>query len=664
VLLGIKPRPIVAIYWRQAVRTCRNVPKLCGFAIALVVSSVSTIATIAPMPGYARNGRATASLCCVLIATIFASDCVAVAQEIDLDKLVEIATRHHLPMPPVAAPLVLAHTQSWSVLGGQSTSRDPAIYSPAFLLSSTATGSVVVLRGARRETIEPQREPLWRKFSLDRPEPRLGHEVSFDRLSVFVCAIQCAARNDRSNALALWQEFAKAQWLSDAEVFDEHSARTDPPLLLGRCIFDHLRSGLLQAQSNWEEIHAAMKVLFQEFPALRKGARSVLFEDLTTTINTKAPRAASVEGLLLEWSRQPSFRYDLFEGGENTGDKAARQIISRGRDAIPDLIALLDDRRITAHEVPQINNAPARIRRVGELAGILIQEMGGIKGNGFGGLPNNGELRAWWEANQKDDEQTLLRKAVFTREGNKITWVNEAPARTLAQRYPETLVELWDDFSAHAAADAQPFALAQAVAASSSLSKERRVEILSNFARKGMLAQQRPVLQVLAQLDQAACIVLLRPILAKLTNDSTGPYWTCPEAALSHVIMQIEDDQIWKEWVRVAKRSSVGLRMEMMSPMCYTYIGETNRARRLAFLQAFFNDRIERDKSGSEEKFQGPSAGFTFPRMEVRNLAALKAAAILALPDRPDELWTAAEWGVFRENVARRLSRETLPELE
>ena len=41
-----------------------------------------------------------------------------------------------------------------------------------------------------------------------------------------------------------------------------------------------------------------------------------------------------------------------------------------------------------------------------------------------------------------------------------------------------------------------------------------------------------------------------------------GQYWTCPESALTHVVMRIEDDGIWREYLRAARRSSVGLRME------------------------------------------------------------------------------------------------------
>src|SRR5262245_33360926 len=67
--------------------------------------------------------------------------------EPDLDALVRMAMRHGMQMPPDGARLVLADTGWTTVLGNRSTSRDPAIYSPAFVLEEKPDGSGIVLRG-------------------------------------------------------------------------------------------------------------------------------------------------------------------------------------------------------------------------------------------------------------------------------------------------------------------------------------------------------------------------------------------------------------------------------------------------------------------------------------------------------------------------------------
>jgi hypothetical protein len=89
------------------------------------------------------------------------------------------------------------------MLGNESTNRDPAIYSPAFLLEEKANGNVLILRGTEQEWIEHphDNEPRWRPFSDKVMKPVLGGYISeFNRISAFVCAVQLAARGDKATA--------------------------------------------------------------------------------------------------------------------------------------------------------------------------------------------------------------------------------------------------------------------------------------------------------------------------------------------------------------------------------------------------------------------------------------------------------------------------------
>ena len=147
-----------------------------------------------------------------VIATLACVAASAQGESLDAKALVEIAKRHHLPMPPPDARLVLAHTESWSVLGKTSTSRDPGVYSPAYLLKEDADGSIHILRGAEYETLRTRhdQEPLWRPFSTEKVVPKLGGHVSrFAYLSAFVCAVQTAALDDQDRAQAVWQRVSE-----------------------------------------------------------------------------------------------------------------------------------------------------------------------------------------------------------------------------------------------------------------------------------------------------------------------------------------------------------------------------------------------------------------------------------------------------------------------
>ncbi len=591
------------------------------------------------------------------------------ATSLDTKNLVEVGSRHSLPLPSKEARLVLAHTGSWGVLGSQSTSRDPGIYSPAYLLEERSDGSVLVLRGTETHLIPPRhnRRPPWRPFSTKVVEPKPdGHISSFSRLSAFVCAVQTAALGDEATAQAIWDRFSRAPMWSEARYGEDIQGQLrNPEMLLARCIFDHLRDALLQKQADREDIHTRMDALLSEFSRLDRDWRRQIFNDLTITVDAKPAKPGSIEALLLDWADRPSDMRHLgifHDYGPNEADASAREIVMRGYNAVPELLALLDDPRITLHEIPACMKAPPRIKRVGELARGLISMIAG----GHSDFPEDTDsleaIRAWWKGVRHLDEPDFLSDALFTDEGKTITAVNEGPARILGQRFPEKLGILCKRFSEHSTPDVQPWALAD-VLAQSRLPLETRIRLLSEFAQRGSLMQKRCILQRLAEIDDEVCSALLLPILKTLSKDVVGPYWTCPEASFTHVVNRIEDDNVWREYLRTAKRSAVGLRMEMMKSIDYCRTNEDNRQRRLAFLAAFLDDKAVRRMTDTVGKFDGPCSGFTIPRLAVRDLAAMKLVSLLDIEEFPDEFWTDVQWEGLRQKVRERLAQEELPGL-
>jgi len=136
------------------------------------------------------------------------------------------------------------------------------------------------------------------------------------------------------------------------------------------------------------------------------------------------------------------------------------------------------------------------------------------------------------------------------------------------------------------------------------------------------------------------------------------PYWRSREAGLANLVMETDDARAWKALLAAARRADVGLRMELMNPMYYTYIGQRQRKQRLEFVAAFLDDATVRDEKSDPTLFEGPYAGFTFPKMEVRNFAAMQIACILHLSEDPKPGWTSKEWTALREKVRANLRRE------
>jgi hypothetical protein len=142
-----------------------------------------------------------------------------------------------------------------------------------------------------------------------------------------------------------------------------------------------------------------------------------------------------------------------------------------------------------------------------------------------------------------------------------------------------------------------------------------------------------------------------------LPQTPTEPYWECPEAKFAHLVMATDDPRAWKALEQVAKRSDVGLPMEFLNPMDYTYVGDRHRRQRLEFLAAFLDDADVPDRKARPEMFSGPHTGFTFERVAVQDFAAMKIASLLDMPDRPDRDWTPRQWEKLRRPVKEALHR-------
>ena len=399
----------------------------------------------------------------------------------------------------------------------------------------------------------------------------------------------------------------------------------------------------------------------------------MIFDNLGATLKAKAPATGSIEAKLLAWARRYQERvlFDPFEwcGTVPPADAPAREIVLQGFDAIPPLLALLDDNRLTDH--PDDGARDKRILRVHDLASILLKVMTGTPDCGHGcdgGERDDAAQREWWERARSRKEVDVFSEAVFEREDGAIKSDRPGPARILAAKYPSRLPVLLKQFEKETNGERGPWAIAKALA-HSALPKEARIQALADAATQGSLANRQCLIQILAKLDARKSADLLLPILRKLPADSDEPYCRCSEAAFRHIVMELEDDEVWRKFQRAAKRSSIGLRLEMMR--CFR-LGPKNRDRYIAFLASFLDDATERTfplfpdnetvarqlHAGRtvESKFDGPCAACNFKTIEVRDFAAMQLAGFLNINERPEESWTADDWRTFREQVLERLA--------
>jgi hypothetical protein len=611
--------------------------------------------------------------CLVPFGLLIASSVAIAADRLDTKRLVDMANRYQIPLPPKEARLVFASTGRWTRI---SDGLSLPVYSPAFLLEERRDGSIVILRGLKREVLlkrEPKDPPAIRPFSAKSIDPRAaGFVVDFHDRPALVAAVQLATRGEDATAQYVWQQVATtAKWASEydrmrgmhteQDVPDAKEEIGNPARILGVCIFDDLESRLTQKGANWQTIYDRLQALVVEAPELRKGDRKTFLDDLTSTIKARPPAPNSIEARLVAWSRQPHDypTYDLFERGcqpDPQRDAPAREIVLQGFEAIPPLLELLHDNRLTAHrENPELGDGILRLRH---LASFLLTEMTGAPDWHHGrdrGERDEAAQRDWWKRARLRKEADVFSEAIFERENGFITSDRACPARILAAKYPSTLPALLWQFL-KATSGRCPWNIAQAWA-DSAVPKETRVRLLAEMAAQGSLENQRCLLQILARLDARKTAELVLPLLKKLPRDLDGPQGTSP-ADLRNVVMDLEDDDVWREFERAAHRASAGPRLEMIGSGCSCGIPSKNRGRAIAFFASFLDDAALRPADS------GKSAGLcAFKQIEVRNVAAMQLADLFGLDDKPQESWTADQWQALRRKVRERLAVEKLPSL-
>ena len=567
-----------------------------------------------------------------------------------------------MPLPEPSARLALIHTETWTVVGNQSHPHDPAIYEPGWVLEEQKDGKVRVLAGVTEKTLEPReaREPLWRKFSTKATPPRIdGYVAEFNSVSTFVVAVQCAARRDVKEADVLWDKFNKSEWISDG--FDSLRYKKDkrhPESFLAAILFDRLELNITQASADLGAIAKSMSAILADYPDLADPHRKDLLDSVSQTAHAKPPEKGSVEDLLIacgKWDEHPA------DEDEPKTDGPREKLIRMGFDAIPELLRLGTDRRLTSQRFGAFMMCPSKPKLLGDIAREILAQLlpdGNARKSGLS-MPVTGDFSAAWEQARKEKELDYYLRNVWSRDKDGNMESHSAAYAVLASKAPEVLPKLVSRFENEAKNGDDCWNLAKSLV-EANLPAATKTELLVSLAGGGSISRRRSATQILAGFDQAAAQPPALALMRMLPRDAQGAYWTSSVAAVSHVVLAIDDDAVWQMFFNKTSQASVGLRLEWMNPFNYLYVGDRSEKRRLAFLAGFLEDTEVRDSNKNKTKFDGPCAAFTFPKIAVRDFAAMHIAAIWKLDqlDFPDATWTAARWRALRTKVEQQLKEE------
>jgi hypothetical protein len=493
-------------------------------------------------------------------------------------------------------------------------------------------------------------------------ELQLSGAATFEMHEGLAVALQCHARGWKALAQELWAASLK-QELGVAR-FKQHSEQPpgaffQPANLPNRTAVAFLAwaySGneLVQTDSDRAKTARRMKALLAAEPRLSTGTNRALLKSLEAALVPSKAKPGTVERMIDDLVEMCNIdrRYD-------DPDPRYARLAEMGFAAVPALLEHLDDNRLTRSVQGGVGSYGTWILCVENVASDLLQDLAGYDVSrqwqrGQSGAFAKSDVWAWWDKARKVGEEAYLLPRVLP-SGAKEGWPDSRALDIIAKRYPRHLPRLYKTVLDECP-KLQSWPLAKAVAKSSLPAATKR-ELFLYAARHKNLVHRRSGLEYLRELDPAEFMAILLATLEAFPSTPKEPYWGCPEVGFVHVVLATDDARAWKTLEKVAKRSDVGLRMEFLNPMNYAYLGDRHRQQRLDFLAAFLGDAEAPDVKANAKMFEGPHAGFTFNRLEVRDLAAMRIASILGMPDSPDMEWTAEQWQELRDRVRKALKK-------
>lgn len=545
-----------------------------------------------------------------------------------------------LPEPPATAAFVLLHDP------GLARANDPA--RPAFRLAARDDATPRYLCGTRIDTdrcVAVEADPS----ALPQDATTLASQTTlldpFARDQDVAVGMQLWGRGAHDLARRLLRRGANGQ------------SPADRVALLAA---DHWYSCIVESDEALPEIQrrlqAAVALLPPAMPAGdshplgRRPSWTRVLEQLerTNRAPTKTPDPMTALVLDLVHSRLP--------GGACRGDERDAHfdaVVAQGFAVVPALLAHLDDDRLTRSLTQGFNNFPSYVRPLGEVAGDALRQIAG------GAIPTHGIVtprvsrdaaEAWWqEARERKEDEFMVERFLATPVG---------PLRILAAKFPERLELAVLDLVARHPERVSPVVV-DAIA-DGSMRKIKKIELLERVATQP--SQRLHALRRLAAIDEPRFCERLLEVLRNAPTRTPPSVWQSPDADLGHLVVLTPRLEVWREFLRAARRAEIGLRMEYTNPFDYSYLVDRQRTLRIACLAAFLDDEELYDVAASGQ--DGPHAAFTYAQISMRDHAARKLATLLGLERRGSPEWNDDQWASLRTEVRQSLQRAGIAPLQ
>lgn len=569
-----------------------------------------------------------------------------------LDDLLDRYRTLGLPLPRTEARLVRYEARASYILNDV---LQPSADSLAFEVKpATVTEGPTLLAGT-------QEWQLSRKTHIRQVDPEpAASDLVFRKDDALILAIQCHARG--------WDRLAQSLLERSRQ-----DAQTWPRLPLPQLAWSYWKDHLTLPMIDRAPVAKRLNELLRQYQELDDPYNRSLLRSLDLALVPSTAEPGSIRALIDDLV---DYNANVGRHGDDDPDERYQRIADLGFAAVPDLIEHLNDERLTRAMMVGFNNFKDWNLSVKYVVSDLLEGLAGQelmrgldeKDAGKGWLYRQigypvtvSAARQWWEDAREVGEEAYLRQHVLPARGKEgeRQHVRSHLLNLIVTKYPSHIPSLYHEIL-EKRPDVSSDPLADAVL-QCRLSAREKLALFTAAAKHKDISHRLPALHAPKALDAALFNSLLLAEIEALPEDVPGTYWTCPEVYMARLALEASDPQVWPTLERVAKRSVVGLRMELLAK--FSNSGDTpHRRERFRLLESFWDDTELRDRESSP-KFEGPCASFSYRRIEVRDFVALHIANMLKIPIELKLDRTPDEWADIRSRVQETLKRE-LAELE
>jgi hypothetical protein len=587
--------------------------------------------------------------------------------------LVEDYRRYGLPFPPEDARLVLITRYAGSTNGVPDYSHTLALVTgeDSQLTAWTGCGKSKLGGGLKFKSIEPTPAALANANLAEQESWSSGFMT--DALLAF--AIHCKARGWSDLSVAVLERRRRAEGTDPFQKYPPHPR--DHREALAAMAWSYWCNQFSLANDNRHTIVGHLRELRDGRLGLNTAANNNLISDMEQTLLPSKAEAGSLVAAidsLVDLGIDDPWRGEGFARLESSARKNAgyQRLRDAGLEAAPVLIGHTHDFRLT-HCLAQSRQGIWHLRIadvVRELLNGLVTEEFAydvLIREGRGNAVDRAHVLHWWTEAQGVNALDYLLKNAFVEDSNGKLSGNEQVLHALGNRFPDELVRVFEEN----VEKVDPYALFEALG-ESKVSNESKARLFLLAMNSKDSWKRDMSLRHLLSMKHPDAVPLLVKELDAIPKTPDEAYWTSSAGRFAQLVCSTDDERAWNALRRNCKRVDIGQRLEMIQAVG----GRSGRKDGLIiqFLQAFLedtevrviNNRFQDLQAFTDPKkafdklmadrFSGPSAGFTFDRLVVRDFAALQIADKLGLDVSADADWKEEDWAKLRKRVDEALA--------